>query len=227
MCAGNGLFLSGEWFHDLMLQSYFEGARKKLMLVSNKYEIQFIWSFNARRDLSSASFEHFCVMKMLYIHGLGSSPKPEKMDLMKVHGEVVALHLDYITCTNAFQVLSETIQKEHITAIVGSSMGGLLGFWLAEQHALPCLLFNPAISKEYTNYPLGIQQRELGDCPKRLVVLGQRDEVVDPQVTFHYLTKNTPSSTEQRLLWCSALEHQIADDFFGEMIKDWLLFLGH
>ena len=195
------------------------------MKISNKNLPQFISNFNLRWDGSFTSFEHFCMMKILYIHGLGSSPKSEKMDLMKSHGEVVALHLDYTTCTNAFQLLSKTIQKEQITAIVGSSMGGLLGFWLAEEHSLPCLLFNPAISKEYTDYSLGIEKQALGNCPQRFVVLGQQDEVVDPQATFYYLTKNTPSSTEQRLLWCSTLAHQIPDDFFGEMLKDWTLFL--
>jgi predicted esterase YcpF (UPF0227 family) len=165
-------------------------------------------------------------MKMLYIHGLGSSPKPEKVKMMEVHGEVVALHLDYTTCENAYEVLKTTIREENITAIVGSSMGGLLGFWLAENHSLPCLLFNPAISKEYTDFPLGIEKGEMGSCPERFVVLGQQDDVVDPRSTFSFLTNQTPASTRQRVMWCSHLSHQIPDDVFGEMLIAWVLSLG-
>ena len=51
------------------------------------------------------------MMKTLYIHGLDSSPKPEKIRLIKPYSNVSALHLRYKNQPDSFEILSALIQK--------------------------------------------------------------------------------------------------------------------
>jgi predicted esterase YcpF (UPF0227 family) len=83
----------------------------------------------------------------LYIHGLDSSPLKEKLDILKGAGmNVFALHIDYRNQKNSYDLLENFAKKNEINFIVGSSLGGYIGFWLAEQLGIPCLLLNPALA---------------------------------------------------------------------------------
>jgi len=154
-------------------------------------------------------------MNTLYIHGLDSSPKPEKTRLIKPYSDVTALHLDYRNQPDSFEILSEVINKEDVTHIIGSSMGGYLGFWLGEKHGLPVMLFNPAI---------GMQNKELnifikhGKCPYRLIVLGAQDDRVPPHMTYTFLKKHNHNHTVQRVVECNNLGHQIDLQTFEEFV---------
>ena len=86
--------------------------------------------------------------KVLYIHGLGSSPKPAKLDLIRNHTEVVALHLDYEQDVDSYKKLVALAKTESVSALIGSSLGGLISYHIAENMGLPCLLFNPALYRE-------------------------------------------------------------------------------
>lgn len=154
-------------------------------------------------------------MKTLYIHGLDSSPKPDKMAVIREHSPAEGLHLDYRADGNAFYKLDEYINKHSITHIVGSSMGGFLGFWLAEKHQLPCLLFNPAVAERSVSMEY---QQQLNGCPRRLVVLGAKDDVVNPQQTAEFLTDLDTTATYQRVVWCNNLAHQIDINTFTEFV---------
>jgi len=85
------------------------------------------------------------MLKILYIHGLDSSPNMERIQFLEKLGhEVFALHLDYRNEPKTVELLSHLIEDKEIDYIVGSSLGGYLGFWLSEKYCLPSLLFNPA-----------------------------------------------------------------------------------
>lgn len=156
-------------------------------------------------------------MNTLYIHGLGSFPMPEKLNLLKKHGFTpFALHLDYENETGVYSKLRSYALEKEVQFIVGSSLGGMLGYWLGEELGLPVLLFNPAL--QHPLVPLAEPEVYKKSCPLRLVVLGDHDKVVEPLRTFAFLEKQNRNNTIQKVLRCSWLEHKISLDVFDEML---------
>jgi len=149
----------------------------------------------------------------LYIHGLESHPKKEKLELIEQFSKVLALHINYFESPNTFKKLSELIVEREITHIIGSSFGGFLGFWLSEKHGLPCLLFNPAIAIKSLDME---HEKHNDNCPLRLVILGVRDEVVDPILTINFLKEHPTENCTQRIISCNDLAHRIDMKTFKE-----------
>ena len=152
-------------------------------------------------------------MNTLYIHGLDSSPKPEKTAIINSYSHVEALHLDYRKQPDSFDILSKLIIEKKISHIIGSSLGGYLGFWLAERFGLPCLLFNPAIGLRSIELNIEVDNRT---CPYRLIVIGEKDDVVIPKTTLSFLKKHKSDHCKQRIVICNDLAHQIDLDTFKE-----------
>ncbi|MDB4754897.1 hypothetical protein OAF80_00415 [bacterium] len=148
---------------------------------------------------------------ILYIHGLDSSPKPSKLKLLESFGTVYALHLNYRQQADPFKALSKEIEHNGITHVIGSSMGGYLGFWLAEKHSLPCLLFNPALDMRSIDLSV---ERNYNQSPKRLIVLGEQDEVVDPFNTIDFLKRTSHTKVAQQVIIDSKMEHRITEEKF-------------
>ncbi|MEM6262201.1 MAG: YqiA/YcfP family alpha/beta fold hydrolase [Bacteroidota bacterium] len=159
-------------------------------------------------------------MKILYIHGLDSSPTPEKLQIIRNYGhEVCALHLNYREEPECYNILLKFAQDEQAQGIVGSSFGGFLGFWIAETLGLPCLLFNPALY--FDNIPLTFD-KNVANCPARFVVLGDQDERVDPNLNWTFLKEVERPSCHQRVTRCQWLAHQIDLETFDESVR-WAL----
>jgi predicted esterase YcpF (UPF0227 family) len=166
-------------------------------------------------------------MKTLYIHGLDSHPVPEKLEILTQHDlDVVALHMDYRNETNVYHTLRKYAQGEQVEFVVGSSLGGFLGYWLAQDLGLPCLLFNPAMNYiELNEYMPEITNRL---CPARFVVIGAHDETVDPEENIDWFRNIDDGECYQRVVVCDWLEHQIDFTTFEEMttwaLKSYKLF---
>ena len=157
-------------------------------------------------------------MKTLYIHGLNSHPVPEKLEILKNYGlDVIALHIDYQKEKGVYQKLKETIENNNIEFIVGSSMGGFIGYWLGEDLGLPCLLFNPAMNYMDKLMPY-IPDIDHRNCPARFVVIGAHDESVDPQKNISVFRNAEQVNCHQRVVVCEWLAHQIDYDTFDEMV---------
>jgi len=156
------------------------------------------------------------MINILYIHGLDSSPKPEKIEVLKQYGRVVGLHLDYKKEEDPFKLLNDTILNENISHIVGSSLGGFLGFWLGEKNSLPCLLFNPALGMRSIDVQV---ERNYNKCPKRLIVLGEQDDVVLPYHTIEFLRPFSRKKTQQEIIIDSTMEHRISDENFVKYVR--------
>ena len=157
-------------------------------------------------------------MKTLYIHGLESFPVPGKLEIMKKLGlEVTALHLDYMQQHDSYEILKNEAIKNNVEFIVGSSYGGLLGYWLAEDLALPCLLFNPAMTYR-TELKMYIPKVLKLKCPARFVVLGVNDDTVDPLANAKFMKENDRKNILQKVVSCHWLGHQIDFDTFESML---------
>lgn len=155
--------------------------------------------------------------KVLYIHGLGSSPKPAKLDLIRNHAKVVALHLDYEQDVESYKKLVALAKSESVSALIGSSLGGLISYHIAENMGLPCLLFNPALYREVPAvYGMTIEQRS---CPRRIVVQGALDDIVDPARVRDILMTDSRPECIQEVLINNQMGHQIDLKHFEHYIN--------
>lgn len=161
----------------------------------------------------------FVVKKLntLYIHGLDSSPSPEKLQIMEDRGlETYTLHLNYREEDDIYVALKRYAVSKQIEFVIGSSMGGFLAYWLAEELGIPCLLFNPALNIKIlkNKFPL----IESLYCPARFVVLGAKDDVINPEENINYLRNKNRENLVQKIITCEWLGHQVDHQTFDEML---------
>ena len=158
-------------------------------------------------------------VKTLYLHGLDSSPLPQKMEMLENAGfDVTAPFIDYRREQSVYQRMRALALEENIEFLAGSSLGGYVAFWLAEDLGLPCLLFNPAMSysDQLSDF---IPDIEIGSCPARFVVIGQWDEVVDPQKNIRFFREIEDDNCYHRLIICDWLAHEIDFPSFEELVN--------
>jgi uncharacterized protein len=154
-------------------------------------------------------------MKTLYIHGMGGRPREEKLEVLRKHSlEVFALHLNYNH--QSFNILRDYIQANQIEFLVGQSHGGFMAFWLAEELGLPCLLTNPSLSlRAKKKVSPAVSQLA---CPLCLVVLGGKDELVNPHHTLQYFEADARPNKITKIKFLENEEHGLQLTVFSEMV---------
>ena len=83
------------------------------------------------------------IMKILYLHGLDSFLQDDRRTVLSPYGEIFAPTIDYRNAPNLFAELQTKYASADI--LIGSSLGGLVVYYLAQKLGKPCLLFNPAL----------------------------------------------------------------------------------
>lgn len=128
-------------------------------------------------------------MRTIWMHGMGGSPDKEKMTVMRDMGlEPYALHLDYTSELQSFEILRDYCMAHDIAFLTGESLGGFWAFWLSEDLGLPCLLLNPAVSLRLkTKTKPNIRQLNSKLC---MVALGDQDEQIDHKRTLMFMDKD-------------------------------------
>ena len=162
------------------------------------------------------------MMKTLYIHGLDSFPRPEKIDIIRKAGlNPVALHLDYRQQMGIYPILKENALQKKVEFIIGSSLGGLFGYLLSEDMGIPCLLFNPAMEvlQQKAVYYNQIPEIKEYNCKARYVVLGAKDDTVDPLKNMDYFHTHEKKDLHQKIITCDWLGHSIDFDTFSDMVN--------
>jgi len=84
-----------------------------------------------------------------------------------------------------FSELETIIMDNEVDFIIGSSMGGYLGYHLGSKLNIPTLLFNPSLTPNKIEKPkVSCMKNEI---VLHTVILGEYDEVVNYQGTLNYL----------------------------------------
>ena len=148
---------------------------------------------------------------IVFLHGLESSSNGEKADFLKANFPntfIPDLKYREVDPKILFDSIYNQLVGQNIKLIIGSSMGGYLGYCLCKKLGVRGLLFNPALASN----SLGIQFDKGQLKPHLDIVIGQFDKVVNPQLTIDWLIENEDPTTYS--LFYEGIEHRIPIDVF-------------
>ncbi|MDO4881089.1 MAG: YqiA/YcfP family alpha/beta fold hydrolase [Capnocytophaga sp.] len=155
------------------------------------------------------------MIKVLYLHGLDSFLQEDRREVLSQYCQIEAPVLDYLHSTGLFEQLLE--KYKDITAIIGSSAGGLIAYYLAQKLQKPCLLFNPALShhsqmpfphffdKNYTQY--------------MQIVLGRQDEVISYEVSLKILLNDLSEKQDAEVHLINKMQHSYPISIFKQEVS--------
>lgn len=160
-------------------------------------------------------------MKIVYLHGLRSSPKSKKVDFLRNLGhEVYNPTIDYQNSYVYFKIKKE-IKKSNPDLIIGSSMGGYLGYYYAQTLDIRALLFNPAFKlmndNPYKGTDIKVPDNDKKYFPFIQVHLGNKDNIVDNKEGKRIIEKNLPKFSYDILT--HNFEHRIPLKYFKLISK--------
>lgn len=155
--------------------------------------------------------------KLLILHGYESSHNPPRVEILRDLGfKVFAEKIDYDSRSSAiFNKYLNLIREEKIDLIVGSSMGGYLGFYLAKATGVPAIVFNPALIETSSGAPKPIVNVNGSQKPKIIVVTGLEDDVVNSENLIEWLKENTGSNVK---IEKERIGHRIPDKLYIDYI---------
>lgn len=142
---------------------------------------------------------------ILYLQGLESQLSAEKRQVLEQFGEVIAPDINYRESRHAITDLSQQYNAG-IDCIIGSSMGGFAGFYLAMLLDVPALLFNPALAYRSVEQIVPNQNFEIKKTIS--IVVGALDTVVPAPDTKAFI-KMYYDNPLISISECVDLEHQI------------------
>jgi pimeloyl-ACP methyl ester carboxylesterase len=127
------------------------------------------------------------IKSAIYFHGLESSQGGIKVQFLDQEVDFLeAPAMDY-TKEGIFEEWLDYVKNEEPDLLIGSSMGGYFAMALATHTGIPVLIFNPAIHSR----SIEINGLESGtEKLKGLVVLGKKDDVINPGPTMAMLQGN-------------------------------------
>ena len=155
-------------------------------------------------------------MNILYLHGLKSKLKKEKRKVLEKFGNVFAPDIDYSSGDAQHLPILQSYPNTEFNVIIGSSMGALNAYIISNWIGRPALLFNPPLAKHPWSVMLPEERFIKSDSPKQLL-LGGKDEVVDPQETLTFLGKHLQEH-ELEIKIDPYLGHRIPLDLFKEQV---------
>jgi len=155
--------------------------------------------------------------KIFYLHGLDGTLSKEKREVLEKFAEVWGDDINY----NKPHILKQLLQEaKYFKAdyIIGSSMGGYIGFLISKIMDLPCLLFNPALP--YRTMQPDIDGVEIPDkkTTETKIILGRKDEVIKFEDNKKYIIENLQQA-KPRIIEVAFLEHSIDYDTFRRAIN--------
>ena len=134
-------------------------------------------------------------MTILYLHGLESKLNPAKKAILEKFGLVIAPDLDYHNNPNIFDLLLKVNQEKEINVVIGSGMGGFMGYFIANTIKRPALLFNPALP--YRPVQQNIPDfNPINSSTLLHLVLGGLDEIIKADDNLKWISENRIASSD-------------------------------
>ena len=168
---------------------------------------------------------------VIYVHGYGSTGNTETAKNLRavLAGEFEVMSPTYncsdpLAARNQLVALVDSV-KEHRPIIVGTSLGGFFANLVSRLCAIPVVAVNPAMQPSASLHKYGendialagykaLEDEEQAQAvqPQRVVVLGSRDDVVNPHDNGAQLTANTET------VWLD-MGHRIEPAFYGTIAE--------
>jgi len=123
-------------------------------------------------------------MTSLYLHGLNSTNLNTRTDWLHQFGKVVNPLIQYKNYPDNYRHLEKLVVKFKPKVIIGSSMGGYLGFHLGNYYRIPTILLNPALIMTTIVKP---DVRLLATDTLHTISLGLQDDIINPLQTKQLL----------------------------------------
>lgn len=164
-------------------------------------------------------------MNILYVHGLDSKLSPEKREILDNFGKVFSPDINYYEDPDAIRSILEFCSNLKLDVVLGSSMGGFAGYYVANALNLPALLFNPALKDRSVKQNINDGVDSFNNLKQ--IVIGQIDEVVKPRDTLDFLFHNFNPVTDLHLHVVPNLGHNIPVEFFKAEVNSFFEKLIH
>jgi len=158
-------------------------------------------------------------MNILFLHGLESKLSNEKRAILETYGTVIAPDLDYKSNPNVIHDLYVEYKNQNINAIIGSSMGGFTGFYLANSMRICALLYNPALPYRNSVEQIIPTILQVKQSLLMRIILGGQDEIIKAKDNLAFLSHNCNPKTDYTIVVKNDLSHQIPVDIFEEETK--------
>lgn len=153
-------------------------------------------------------------MNILYLHGLESKLNPDKRAVLELFGSVTAPDMDYHENENVFDDLLKLNSVNNFDVVIGSSMGGFMGYYFANTINCPALLFNPALP--YRSVPQNIPELNSHNAPSLIhFALGGQDDVIKANDNLKWISEHRILNTDIKICVHKHMEHQIPLGIFG------------
>ena len=151
-------------------------------------------------------------MKVVYLHGLQSKPTGEKIDWLKNNfSDVLAPKINYLN-KNSFNNIYKKVKEFKPDLIIGSSVGGFFGYYIANSIGVNTILFNPALHSR--SIKIDVDKSGNKKVTHNLI-LGKNDTVINSTKTKK-LIRNLRGNFK---IFDFNGEHGIRTDTFKDIIK--------
>ena len=162
-------------------------------------------------------------MKFAYLHGYQGFVTDEKREYLDSLGDCFAPTIDYDNAPTLVQDLIEQFTKEPIDFIAGTSLGGMLSYYLGLMLNVPVLMFNPAvIAIERLKPFLPEQLLKAVPSQRNLIFTGLKDDVVEPQFQIDFVENLKPQNANIEQIFYVDMTHLVTLQEFKKAFETFL-----
>jgi hypothetical protein len=162
-------------------------------------------------------------MKFAYLHGYQGFVTDEKRIYLDSLGECYAPLIDYDTDNTIIQELLVKFKEEPIDFIAGTSLGGMISYYLGMMLNIPVLMFNPAVIAIERLKPF-LPEVLLNGVPskKNTVFTGLKDDVIEPQLQIEFVENLQRQNGNIEQFFDAEMTHLVTLDEFERAFKKFI-----